>query len=1007
MTKISSGFSMDLQTELNKIRAKNGTINETNINSIKTAIAKDGLVDDSELEFLKSLTSQDGSIKYKDGDQEFSLTANFKTPNTDLINATTLMAKEKLQNMSLPQRNELMKKIDSINELKQLLTADQELIGQENKWGYTKGDNTGIRNAKVLMQDATLLQKMGLLDENDMAVLTKMINNGVTADNISGLLGNKIYENGKLKQATPELVALDKIIEKVITKLDESPTLITLNSESINSLGKEDVPLEDQYKIISNNLNALGAECDAAMNDAKVAGLSGNRDPGLMVKCSNVLGEKVNLINTKMLPSLQNYMQSLGSQINELKSKPDFSESNPQYLALMSKYSVARNMYTSLCQKVSDMTTQQIETLKKCECVTAVQGNTNARLQDGSKVVGDLAKASISLQSINQELNSIMEGNLVLWPDDKNTTAKDFFKISQLTPKMIDDFAKGLGDKGADFIAQLKTKNPNADLVTTLRDMEIKDDKIKAAAQSIKSEQIKTKLEGVRNNTLSSLNNLLASYEKYSQTQDGLATVDPKVKGKTIALIKQQIESIKSLNMEDPKAAVAKLENSRNEIVTLLKGMGPKLIDPKEVEMLESIDKGVTNVSGSYMDATGNYNSIRSDVHSRLTKLETTKADIEERMKFLDKLDEHIGWDTGIQLNLGIGISWGIKFAKVGVGIEGGLTVKKDFSADPAYIMQFDASFKLYGELDIGIAEFEAEIKQTWGAGLAFSTLNDAKNFAASIGGSIDEVMQIVKDVKDKKITTEGAKAKINAITDKTVKIIQEHFYTSSETSAKVMGKIGKIEGELQTATTTVTGKYTTVTTDKIRGHVKIGEFGLDVLRQDSKSVSNSDPTKVVNASRTSIEIELPPQLLSLIFGTGTIAGIAGTGLSGLPEDVKNSILEELSKSMVSTGPVMALDEARKVFATLDETLKANTGTIKEMQRLQKFNAGFESNMTIGVDIICKEGHLHEVSATVGFEAKASVDISIPVGAGFNVDAWGSASLKAVAQFPIIKVENN
>ena len=741
-------------------------------------------------------------------------------------------------------------------------------------------------SGKILLQDTILIEKKGLLSQEDKDFLSALLKKG-SINNLS----------------REDIQKLAAIVDKTVAKLKEG----TRSGET--NMSGSDAAIHDLQ--LACGESGLTADQLQTQNAQKV---EGGRSFARILDAVDEVEKQYSIIKEK-LPAVQKELESLDTQIKqrmaELKSQGktnDDLQKDPQLQDLMAKYSGAMVDLEDLQGKASDLMNAKIKGLEKLKSIKIIDSEMKARVAGANTMTAQLAGGCEQLNGLKAELNAIESK----YPDN------------------LDAQKTGIG-------------------------------------------KLKTKAQGVCDQMVKGMEDLIKQYE-----------ASPTANKKTIELLKKELETLKTLKMDDPKAAIAKLEQSRTAIVQTLKSLVPSHLDPREFKALTDLDKGVTTFSSTKMALSSSISSRGAELDARIQfALEEAKKqktlDTNQGMEMIDKFrptaefgiayGSHFG--VSLEAAAGIGGSIGVAEAKIAIGLEAALKVEKSFGAGPAYLLHVDLAAKLRGDISISkLFEAHAELKAGLTAGLAFNNLDEVKEFTKQLG-KVALIASSLSEITDME-TAEKLQAELEKALDGLGKMVNQHKYTGGFVAVDA-----GVKSELPSVTAGLSGGWSrqvntyadgrTIQDDVFKGKVTVGEFGISVSHERSTVV---EPKKTEPITRTAVHFSVPVALLREAKEAGSF--------SKLPKEVLSQIVDQFKALSPGLGTQF---EAGVVLSHLNRLLASETGRQK-LDRIMAMGSGghSETEVFIGIEYIDEGAHGQEWAVEMGLEGSKEFKKDIPVG---------------------------
>jgi len=968
------------------------------------AIAEDGLSSDAEKELLSLIkTSVDGRVSFDDGEFEGS-TVTFENIDPEQLKTQVQARLKQVQRLdnkagsTMAYRANTFRQIQTADDLKRALEADQKIAGQND--GQRTLHNTGAVAGKILLQDAVLLQKTGLLSPEEKSTLTDLVTKVQQAHSIAAL-----------KPA--DVLALDQMVENALQKLAGGDVQIqSVDAYTLRSL-QEIEDLDQRVDVVRRNYDALmdgsvasGYDLSNAVNEVGMsdyqmkafrAGTSekgeitkkwANQDVELgrsFTRISDAINEvstQIGLIENQAVPTLEAQIQNLDQKLVAAAKtiKPELADlSDPEILqeigldpllqhALGEDFSQKRelmNKMVGLQSNLSDLHSARVSGLKNLSTLKTIYSEKEERVSSVNLMQSKLVQASGRMAELENQINSISVQDGAV------------HEALQRTGQALE-----------------KLKGPDGAKVTQklIEQMGLKD--IGALSQEVSQ---------IRDNMISGMQDVLKVY-------DETRTANPRAK----ALIQEQIATLQALKTEDPGMALGELGRVRQNLMTELKKMVPSAISLEEYHALTGLDKEV----GHFANAT----------HHNQTLIQVKQEMIEEQIKealdqqqnaaskttsMLSKFsDEYMAYDTHVnaevKLLIGLGGKVGPAEVFAGAGVTGSIYVGKRFGMAPAYRAMADLDFTAEVRAKIPkIVEFEYQYRSTIAsAGVAFNTMDEAKKFLGDYADMVAtkaklELMKL-DPISDNGAAIQEMETEYTRLKATVDKSIADHSCSNDRTRHSFSAKLpfvdkalekmhlhghgSKIEGssEENIFTFTENGETKQVKDHFWRMRGELNHNSFTFFSQNSAELDASGQPTGHSKTRQGFHIGIGSDQVQKLLKSG----------SKLSDDMANTLA---GKVVDMIGPEAGLTVGMVAGLLQNRWTEFTQARAADMARLTNASnvtgkSGMHEEFVIGVDWVLKDDKLQYIALEAGYEAE------FKAGGGFN---FGTSPVRMEAEFKL------
>lgn len=878
----------------------------------------------------------------------------------DFINNTGLVIQERPEfnkikaNSTTYNRAIERDKITTVDEAKSAIKSDLSIIGSGKQYDFTKNKYSIQTAGKMLVQNMVVLEKLGLLSL-DEKVIFKSIMDKLRDSNKGGFTLNDV-----------------KNLYDICNKFANSDVQIPEMSEKEQVFSRSDSAINDMKMSIKEDGTTYTQDKNTVKGGRSIARIEGtvkaiskeydNLDKKLIPEAKAKLDKSIEEFNKLLIEltgktNIDDALTAYNSD-RELMSKVN---ANPKMRELIIEKDDALTNYNELASKRSELGEARLKGMKVIEDLLQIkisnQKATGERLEGISLVNSSLGEAISDLNNISSSIEGIENSNLYL-PEYDNLPPDE----------------------------------------KELKENEIKQEQI----IELQNQVIK-----IQDKVAKGLEDLITKFE----------SIKPKPAGidKAIDLLKQQLDTVKNLNIPsptlkdeelakasimDPKDMIKFLEDIRKSTIETLKKLPESAINPKETKALENLDGKVKE----YSDTDISTFEAAKQAHERIgidikkIKIEQEKANMKadeaqnEATKGLNITNFLSTAAAGSKIDLYIGAGARLGSSKNNVYAEGTLHFigeKKDIGNGDKYLLHLDGKLEAGYNVDVlwGLVESHgsASIQATL-AGLAFDTPEQVKTFSDLLSG-------IYKDLKGGHIS--DAKSKWNKL-----KEFVEPFKYDDAITKKAELEVGvkwdskdedptlKMGGEIESSEATYPsldseGKVknppesVTVKTSSQKGFKEIEDYGIEYSHETITSKNSSNKTDKPTAKKEShtFKINLPADVFIKMYDS-----VVKGKLEHINHKVVTYVVEQLEKRFPTYNKdllfKMAMDTIKE--AMLDTELVTKIHKAKELMEkagnaVKKAGLDVEEEFkaTIAISVSRDQDGKEEIDLQIGFTAKA------------------------------------
>ena len=1011
---------VDISALSQPIRAK--LKEATSAEQVKTILAADGKIDAKEQKVLEEIEAELGQIP-EDGNQ----TLTFKEGSTDansvafgkgmLKETQRSAAVNRLGSRSTEGRADVLRTAAGKEDIRSFLTADQKLAGTQADGSKTRYGASGPGASKVLLQDAILLEKFGLLTSTQKQALAAIVDKLHTVKGFQGGDGMHYMEIGTDAISKEDIAKLDGMVEDVLARLDGAE-MPSMDYGKLNTLNSE-ANVDQQFQTVLDNLDGIGAESDALMHDLQLSySERGGGSGGSVASNGRIFGriqdsiqevdQQLSLLKDQVLPSLERQLASFDQQLNEAifakrpdlkgKSKEEINSAlaldnnlaaDPAISTLREKKTAALDAYSLLSERVNQLSEAKVKGLTRMSELTTIVSEETERTSAVNSMAQKLGTATGDLQELQNQLAEI----------GKHAPAGQH-------PEKLSDYLK---------IAATMANQPFENLKS--------------------AEALKTKLVGIRNNMIEGMKGLIKTYQS-SGTSNATA----------IQLLQKQLATLEALNTDNADQTIEVLEEVRQNIIGELgKQVGP-LISKQEYMALTGLDKKVTTYSHADMGTAGAINDKIATIKEEIEEAKNEqKQSIERTMDVFNKFaDEKLAYGTHAQVSLSVSVGLGLGTedfgAYAGVGIQGTARIGKDFSAGPTYTATLDLDFIAEAKVKIPLlVDWEAKYSTTiLSTGIGFGTMEECRSFISDVNRQLELTMNVgaledalknammpglfesVDKEKVKNLATQLglAKKELETVTQRVDKTVENHKLSNDksafETTLELPGlhAAGKFKREVNVRTYHNGGPEEHKVKDtNTSGQISIHHRGVVVNVQSSEQLDHSGQPTGHSKDRYGFYLEIPPADIGKLLqkGASLTKSIGKEALYAIAEKIVTAIGQIDPTAGLTSAFVVALLE--KQWAAATATHAKDLGAVGHAAGHGGHAAegsGFHQAFLVGVEFVYEDKKFMYAAVEAAYEAsfKKAGRTSIPAGP-IPLQARGSISIEAEVGVVVAKFKSN
>jgi hypothetical protein len=987
----------------------------TSADEVKQILAADGKIDAKEKAVLEEVEAELGQNP-EDGNQALTFQDGKAEANTVIFGKGILKesvraaAVQRLGKQSTEGRADILRGASSTEDVQAFLAADQQLAGTQTDGTKTKYGTSGSGAAKVLLQDAVMLEKFGVLTATQKQQLGDIMGKLGTVKGYAGGDGKTHYmEQGTGAITKEDITTLDGIVEDAMKRLDGAE-LPKMDYGKLNTLSSSD-NTDQNLQTIADNLDPMHAEFDAAIHDlelsySEIGGAAGGkvgengRIFGRIEDAVNEVDQQLTMLKSEVLPSLEQQLEAndkalydaIYAKAPELQGKGKEEVSNavtlnpaladdPNITALREKKQGLLTMYSQLSDRAGQLSDAKIKGLTRLSSLQTIVREEKVRTSAVNEMGQKLGQATGDLQQLQNQLEEI----------GKHAPAGKH-------PEKLSDYME---------IAKNIANQPYADLKS--------------------AEAIKTKLGDIRNNMITGMKGLIQTYET-SGTANATAT----------QLLKKELATLEALKTDNPDQAIEVLEEVRQHLIGELgKQVGP-LISKNEYMALTGLDKKVTSYAQADRFTTGAADAKIASIQDQIEEAKGEKKEtIERTLEAFDKFaDDKLAYGTHAQVSLSLSVGLGLgteEFgAYAGVGVEGTARIGKDFGMGPTYTATLDLDFIAEATASIPfLGKFEAKYATTLlSTGIGFNTMEESREFVKDVSKQLDLGMKVgvledalanaknpglfssvdpEKVAKLERMLRENQQ-ELTAVEARVDKAIADHKVRNDKSSFEGSIDIeafhgqGKMKVETNVQTYMADGEEHKVEDKTKFFQATVNHYGLKVGIQNSKDLSTGE-----NKDRYSFSLVIPPDKVGALLKKG----------ASLSSSIGKATLEKMAEQVVATigkiDPSAGLTSAFVVAMMEKQWAQATVSQAKDLGAVghaakggSHGHSGFHQEFLVGMDFVFENDKFQYAAVEAAYEAsfEKAKRVSIPAGP-IPLQARGKISMQAEVGVVIHKFKSN
>lgn len=1009
-----SGLSQPVRAQLKQAKSAE---------DVQKIIAADGKIDSKEKAVLEAIetelgnSSEDGNqtLTFKDGQGAANSVAFGKGMMRETVRAAGI---QRLSSKTTEGRADVLRTASDTKDLKAFLEADQKLAGS----GKTQYGTSGAGAAKVLMQDAFLLEKFGVLSSSQKEQLNGIVNKLHTVKGFTGGDGVHKMEVGTDAITPADIQALDAMVKDCMGRLDGSP-LPKADVGKLNSLSTPEAGSpQQQFQTVVDNLDGINAETDAAIHDlqlsySEMGGGDGGklnaqgRSFGRIQDAVQQVDQQMQLLKTQVMPSMEKALPVLSQDLQdaivakkpELKGKdkseilaalndPAVSE-DPGIKPKNEKMQAAMAAYAQLGERMNQLSDAKIKGLTRMSSLGTIVREEKERTSAVNSMAAKLGDATGALQQLQNDLE----------------------KIGKLAP----EHGKP-PEKLSDFIA-LAQKHANTPV-----------ENLKSA------EAVKAKLGTIRNDMITGMKGLIKTYET-SGTANATAT----------QLLKKELATLEALKTDDPDQALEVLGEVRQHLISELgKQVGP-LISKNEYMSLTGLDKKVTAYADADRTLAGTSEAKIEGFKEQIEEAKAEKAQTLERtVNTLSKFaDEKLAYGSHAQVNASFTVGLGVGTEKLGVyagvGVQGVARIGKEFGIGPVYratvdlefLAEFKASCPVVGDIELKYR------KTLMSGGVGFREMDQARNYVSSVNRSVQAEVNVAvleqalknakepmfssvdpKEVKNCQEALVKAKAEL-ADAQKALKDAEQYKFELSNDKTVKEGKavLNGLHAEGKASTETNILTYSSPKEGMNRVEEKsttfqttVNHYGMKVMVQNQTQLEPDGTPGHHTKDRYGFYMVIPPEKVGQLLSKGAsmTASLGKATVEGMAGQIVAAIGKIDPGAGITSAMVIAMME--KQWATATATHAKDLHTVSDAAHGAGHgghDAGdhkFHQEFLVGAEFIYADHKFQYAAVEAAYEGayKTSGRFNIPAGPIPLQGRW-TVGFEAEVGVVVAKVKSN
>lgn len=910
---------------------------------IVQALTEDGRLDQEEQKLLDEIMqelsqSSDHTLKLAHGNAEantvlFGKPADFQGRLQQTLSQNT----QRLLRGSTADRARFFAQIDNQAELSRILQADQLVVDGYSKYG------AHVLNGKILLQDACLLGRFSLLAPEELQFIQDILHQCNKSPRGIGILDAKQVE------------ILDNIVERAIARLDGKtppPSLLEAVQKQEATFGPQSLPERflidepalargEDFSALQMNYDNLLAASDAAIQDAQLA-----------VSETGLNAEQMKQQKASAIEGGYTYRR-VQQAIKEL----DHQSHN-----LDRALELANRQIESLRQEI-EARTRSLQEQGQAPEQDPTLGFLKSTLEQVVTQMETLLNKAQEIHTTRQRvLFQAKARNIVATETDKRLAALGEAQQHLARGCQVLESVRTQTEK----IAQEAANNPEA-----------------AKAELAKFKEV---VSEINEEMIQALKKLIAVYEQ-----------SPTANKRALELLRAEVKTLEALkSQDDVQGKVQALTASRARILQAMQPMVAEgLLDYRELRQLTTLDRQVTDFSGTHFAATGDLKVYNTSIEQMIEAGKRRQEDLKGHTSLLEDhkswLGKHIGYGSHVQMRLnitgGVGGHIGIAHGEVGAGITAGVRFAREFVGDPnrEYQLRFDVGVMAEASAGIkGLFELDAEFRASLQGGLAFASVGEVEQFMQLFADGASAVLQGKTDEAQAKLAAMKAMMASKAFTGR---------LTGVEVTATVElpGHHNELvfRGTEQTAAQTYAdGAQNTTTTYTVGGKVELGHaaFGIKYTDETARFTPQGSHQPIESHHKT-IHVSFSVAMLDKLLKTRLQHGKFGHALEAMDPKFKEALVAAISRFGGDAGRFLGALDSPQALQKLSEMIR-----LAKVKGETEIMLGFEWEPHTAIEIGLEGEYRAAASMNVGpgyakIGGKASYELSVVIPVGGHHDS--------------------
>lgn len=782
------------------------------------AIGGDGEVDAQEMKILDELVLQlkdqsAGELQFENAQgQSKALGFDAGIRDDAVALAQDIQKVNRLRSRShMKVRAEHHSQVDNLQSLRGVLQADEATATEmrENLGPAARTD------AKILLQDAFLIERAGLLSLGDKLFVEE--------------LGEQLHTQSINHISREDITRLDAMVDGVIAQLngDESLQFLRVDEQALQNMNVSDyAQAAANAELVEDNLDALMSSSDAVVHDLLLStqevDLSryqlnqlnnraevrlGRSFPRMTLALEEV-EKQIFLLEDKAMPALQNRFEGLKQELQarELalaELSPEARAQDPVLQLLRQQIHSLTHQYEHLAEKLNLLSDTRVHGLEKMQDIRELDAQMRREVQQLQNMSADLAEGSQRLEQVQHSIETLPQNRELMYEALRTEVEYQVQRGTFLESSTASAILTLLdsAEAAAGGLTEL-LENP---MVQQFVDGYMSSHRVETLMLQEKIvANLEDEIDVIQDEMVSGMESLIDNYSSGGG------------KAEVLDLLNAELASLKTLSASDYDDAEGRLQalaELRDQIVERLQPLVPSHMTQRELDAIQGLDNSVTQYSTQYFSTASDTESMQAAVAQQLERAIEERASrtatvnhVLEDMLAFDKAggEVSLAYGSHAQVYLGFGAGAGGKLgddnfnltAKLGLALEASMTVEKAFGQGPAwgssYLLHLDLEAQIKGELglqalflELGV-NFEAALGVR--GGLAFGSVQQIEDFGALLTETLAlaEQLNAAPGSEQAELQTQ-LETRVQAI----AVALEQHAYTGESQRASAQAEAG------------------------------------------------------------------------------------------------------------------------------------------------------------------------------------------------------------------------